>query len=281
MTRVVAIGYASLDYPAILDGFFQGNKTVLINKRPADAFPRPGGSQLYVGRCLAKAGVRTSIITWVGDDDMGELYRSSTELEGIETDGIAVVNQGSTPVCFLLYQEDGSCGCCFDPGFMGSETLTPQQADLIREADLVCITVGPPQIGLRALELTRKDAIVAWVGKNDPVSFPETLRTELGIRADYIFCNVHEREWIDSALMTRKKPAPLIVETSGTGTVKVHHNAQTLELLVDPLECDDASGAGDTLAGGSLAAVMDGEDDARKIAAAGIEAAHALLKQRT
>lgn len=280
MKAAVAIGYASLDYPAVLDGYFQGNQTVLIKQRPTDSFPRPGGSPLYVAGPLASTSCTTSIITWVGEDDMGELFRSYVAREGVDTGGISVVASGATPICFMIYQQDGSCCCCFDPGFLGSEELSQEQADLIREADLLCITVGPPDIGAQALALVSDDVAVAWVAKNDPQSYPEELRAKLGQRADYIFCNVHERAWIDAALTGRTKSAPLIVETNGAEEVKVECGDQIEYLVVPVLEFNDASGAGDTLAGGCLAAVARGESNAARIGAAGISAASHLLKQR-
>ena len=281
--QAVAVGYASLDYPATIDGYFKADHTVMIRKRPTDAFPRPGGSQLYVARCLAKAGVDTSVITWIGRDDLGELFRSCVIDDGIRADGIAVVSPGLTPICFLIYQKDGSCGCCFDPGFTGKETLTSQQSDLIKTADLVCVTVSPPEIGMQALELARDDAMVAWVAKNDPFSYPQKLRAKLGERADYIFCNVHERGWIDAATQdARRSTAPVIVETDGTGDVGVYQGNKKIDVMsVQALEVSDTSGAGDTLAGGCLAAVMNGDIDPRSIAAAGIETAHSLLTARS
>ena len=281
MSRAIAIGYASLDYPAVLDGYFQGDHTVLIKQRPAGAFPRPGGCPLYVARPIAASGCSVSIITWVGNDDMGELFRSYVSRDGVDTSGVATVDSGATPICFLIYQEDGSCCCCFDPGLLGKEELGRQQVELIRNADLLCITVGPPEIGMQALDLTSATAAVAWVAKNDPQSYPEQLREMLGTRADYVFCNVNERPWIDSALTGRVRPGPLIVETNGPKIVKVESEGQVAYLDVPQLQFNDASGAGDTLAGGCLAAVAGGETDPEKIAAAGIAAATNLLKQRS
>ena len=50
---------------------------------------------------------------------------------------------------------------------------------------------------------------------------------------------------------------------------------------VEPLSFDDASGAGDTLAGGCLAAIVAGESDLRTVVANGIDAAASLLRERS
>ncbi len=280
MKSAVAIGYASIDYPAVLDGYFKPDQTVLIKQRPTDAFPRPGGCPIYVARPLAAAGCQAAIVTWVGADQMAQLFRAWVAEDGIATTGIATVAAGATPMCFMIYQEDGSCCCCFDPGLLGKETLGQPQIDLVTKADMVCVTVGPPDLTTRVLDLVTEHTTLAWVAKNDPLSYPEPLRGALGKRADFIFCNARERAWIDAALTHRARPPPLIVETSGAGPVKAQVGEAVELLEVPALRFNDASGAGDTLAGGCLAAIAGGETDAGEIAAAGIAAATALLRRR-
>lgn len=264
----VAIGYASLDYPVILDGNFQGDHTVMVKSRPKDAFPRPGGSPRYVARSLVGGGVSASVITWVGSDDMGELFYHAIKADGINDDGIAVIKSEPTPLCLMLYQQDGSCGCCFDPGFMGREVLTANQGELIQKADLVCITVGPAKISQQALSMASDKAVVAWVAKNDPISYPQELCEQLGERADYIFCNEHERSWIDDALKSRTRLPPLIIETRGARNLLFCKGKEMATLAINRIDVNDTCGAGDTLAGGCLAAVMNGEIDSLTVARA-------------
>lgn len=282
MTKVVIIGYASIDFPAVLDGFFKGDQTVLIKQRPADSFPRPGGCPLYVAQPIASRGMDVSIITWVGDDRYGEMYAERAEQGGVRVEGVASVQSGNTPVAFMIYQRDGSCGCLFDPGMLGQEHLTHAQTALIEDANLLCITVGPPDIAEEALSLISDDCTVAWVTKNDPVSYPEHLRRALGTRARYIFCNRNERAWVNNALERGTPPKnQLIVETSGGSAVVAQRDDHCTEVDVPPLAFDDASGAGDTFAGGCLTSLIDGEDDLSAIAGAGIAAAAELLRSRS
>ena len=281
MNRVAVIGYASIDFPAVLDGFFSGDRTVMIRQRPADAFPRPGGCPLYVARPIAREGIDVAIVTWVGADRHGELFTSWTEGDGVGVEAIAIIEPGNTPVCFMIYQQDGSCGCLFDPGMLGRETLTDRQKEVIAAADLLCVTVGPPGIAREALDLIDGDCKVAWVMKNDPLSYPIELRTALAARADYIFCNRQEREWVDEGLAaTPGHRRPVIVETAGGDAVQAEWDGITVRVDVEPLSFDDASGAGDTLAGGCLAALLAGESDLRTVVASGIDAAASLLRER-
>ena len=63
--------------------------------------------------------------------------------------------------------------------------------------------------------------------------------------------------------------------------MKVERGNELHYLDVQALEVHDPSGAGDTLAGGALAAVLAGETDPQRIAQAGIEAPTALLDARS
>ena len=282
MNRVAVIGYASIDFPAVLDGYFSGDRTVMIKQRPADAFPRPGGCPLYVARPIAGKGIDVSIVTWVGADDHGELFTAWTKGDGVSVKGIATIEPGDTPVCFMIYQQDGSCGCLFDPGMLGREKLTGEQRELIADADLLCVTVGPPGIAREALGLIKDECKIAWVMKSDPLSYPKDLRVALGTRADYIFCNRQEREWVDEALAESPGYSQsVIIETAGPDPVTAERNGSHVRVDVEPLTFDDASGAGDTLAGGCLAALLAGESDLRAVVASGIDAAAALLRERS
>ncbi len=281
MKRALVCGYASLDFAVGLAGHYQPGHTVLINDRSSEPWPHPGGCALYCAKPLA-AAAHCQVLTWTGDDHHGDLYENEARAQGIDTSTVATVAGGATPVCMLVYERDGSCGCLFDPGFIGREVLTAVQQQAARQADLLCITVGPARIGERLLELARQDALVAWVAKNDEISFSASLRKALGMRADYIFCNPMERASVNAALQGRHRAAPVIVETAGSSAVVVEQGELPRHTLpVCSLQVIDTTGAGDTLAGGTLAAVLSGETDSKAAVRQGIDAAYRLLLPRS
>lgn len=282
MKTAITSGYASLDFAVGLDGYYKVGHTTIINDRSSNPWPHPGGCALYTSKPIAAAGHCSKVLTWIGNDQHGEMYTKEAANRLIDTSAIAVVEGGATPVCMLIYEEDGSCTCLFDPGFIGQEQLTAAQEEAVRKADMLCITVGPPQIGERLVELISVDAIVAWVAKNDEISFPASLRKALGMRADYIFCNPTEREVINEAIKGRTKSAPIIVETGGTDEVSIEEEGRSLgSLSVSSLKVIDTTGAGDTLAGGTLAAVLSGETGMKVAVQKGIDAAYQLLLPRS
>lgn len=278
MKRAVLVGYAALEYAVQLEGAFRADWTTPIVHRHKNPWPRPGGCHFYAAMPIAGVGSAADLVTWIGDDELGAFYLTCCERSGIGADGVVCI-PGATPLCFLLYQPDGSCGCLIDFGMSGRAAISAEQERLIAAADLVCITVGPADALARALELIRPETTVAWVTKNDPASFIPSLRRTLAQRADYVFCNQRERAWVDEVRVTRPV-GQVIVQTGGAGAVQIDQSGRVFTLAVDALAARDTTGAGDTLAGGTLAAILQGEADIVKAVQAGIDAAHRLLTER-
>jgi len=226
---------------------------------------------------MQQGGLPAGIVTWIGDDAMGQVYRQRCGAAGIGLDGLGTTPGGQTLTCILAYQGDGDCACLVDFGTVDMAASHAQRA-LVAAADLVCFTVGPPDAALALLEAVPASADVAWVAKNDAASFPPALRRALGQRARWCFCNSAEREWIDDAISGRATP-PLIVQTNGDALVSVVAGDAYTEVAVTPLRVADATGAGDTLAGATLAALASGMEAADAVAA-GCAAARALLAGR-
>lgn len=274
---IAVTGYASLDYSLLLETPARPGWTSRILSRPREAWPRPGGCPYYVASAMGAGGLPASVITWIGDDSMGQVYLQRCQHERIGLEGIHVSPGRSTLTSVLAYQESGECACLVDFGDVET-AITPPQRSLLGACDVVCFTVGPPMASASLLSAMRPDARIAWVAKNDAESFPETLRHQLGERASFIFCNGAERAWIDEAVAGRQSP-PVIVQTNGEDPVLICRGDRVDQVRVSGLRVADATGAGDTLAGATLAALLSGADVTDAVAT-GCAAAHALLSMR-
>jgi len=274
--KAVVIGYASLDYALLLETPARPGWTSRIRRR-APQWPRPGGCPYYVADALRRGGLPATVLTWIGDDPMGQTYLEHCRNAGIGDTGIAISAGGQTLTSILAYQDDGECACLVDFGNVDMSVSTAQRA-LVATADLVCFTVGPPAAALALLEHVPTTANVAWIAKNDADSFPPALRQALGQRARWCFCNSAERPWIEDACAGRAIQ-PLIVQTHGDAPVEVIEGGHHMQVVVDPLSVADATGAGDTLAGTTLAALMTGAEPVAAVVA-GCAAARALLSAR-
>src|SRR5690606_1685363 len=92
VVKIAVTGYASLDHVAMLDGAPGAGRTTTILARPADAWPRLGGSPAYAAMALVKAGVAEAVpVSWVGEDEAGAAYRAQLHAQGVSDKGIAAV----------------------------------------------------------------------------------------------------------------------------------------------------------------------------------------------
>lgn len=272
MTQLVVTGYASLDYAVGLAGQARGDSTTLIADRDAAAWPRAGGCPTYISAAAVRAGQVANPVMWIGSGSEGARFAGLLAAQGIGTGGLGVVDSARSPTALMVYQADGSCMCLYDPALNRAEVLTPQQRELIAEASHLCISVGPSQLMEEIVSLCPVGARLYWAVKNDTDAFPEKIRARLAARADVIFHSAAERALIGET-------GAVLVETRGGGCVLVTQASGRSEIAVTRIETSDTTGAGDTFAGGYIAAEMAGADPVRA-AGAGIEAAARLLAGR-
>lgn len=272
MSLLVVTGYASLDFAVGLDGQAHGDQTTLIRARHADAWPRAGGCPTYISGAVVRAGLDASPVMWVGTGAEGQSFTDKLAAQGIGTDGIGIVDSPRSPTALMIYQQDGSCICLYDPALNRDEVLTDAQKALIARASHLCISVGPPQLMDEIIALCPPEARLYWAVKNDPDAFPEAIRERLSGRADVIFHSRSERPLIGAH-------GAVLVETRGADCVRITRDGQSIEAPVTPIDIADTTGAGDTFAGGFIAAEMTGADPVAA-AQAGIAAAAAFLSDR-
>jgi ribokinase len=274
MTRVVVAGFATVDYVVQVEGDFTGRGTRLMREA---AWPRAGGAALYASAALALAGVEAAPLTWIGDDADGAAYLAACREVRVLSDGVAKLDSAPSTRCLLIYQADGSYGCLLRPG---PAALTPAQARRAAAATWLVIAAGPPEILRRLLGERPPASRLAWIVKDDPACFPADLTTRLADRADVIFCNAGERAGLEAGRQGARPDGQIVFETRGAAGVRVEAGGEAFDLPVEPLVVADATGAGDTFAGGALAVLVAGGSP-REAARAGVAAAEALLRRRS
>ncbi|RST86741.1 carbohydrate kinase family protein [Aquibium carbonis] len=280
---IAIIGYASLDHAAMLDSVPRPGRTSTILARPANAWPRLGGSPAYVAGALAAAGVTDARpVSWIGADEAGDAYLAQLRDKGVLVDAMARVPDARTPMAVLAYDPDGGCCCLYDPGMPKHLALTPQQRAVIADADWLCVTIGPTRATLDALEALSPTARLAWVVKDDPRALTPDLAAKLAGRADLICHSRAERGFVEAAFRAApaSRPERIVIETLGGEGATVSRGGTSLSVVTIPFETPDPTGAGDTFAGGVIAALAAGETDLQAVVEAGHHAAAALLRSR-
>lgn len=283
MTRVAVTGYASLDHVAILEGVPAPGRTTTIVERPVDGWPRLGGSPAYVAAALVSGGVSDVYpVSWVGDDAAGICYREELAKRKIPNDGVEAVAGARTAVAVMAYEPAGGCVCLYHPGLPANLSLSQAQTRLLADADWLCVTIGPPCATTAALDAIGSTARVAWVVKNDQRSLPPELAARLAGKADLICYSQAESDFVEAAVAAsgRSSPGRLLIETRGRSGAVVRTGDAEQFVSAEPVIASDPTGAGDTFAGGLLAAIVNGESDIIAAVAAGHCAARALLEGR-
>jgi ribokinase len=283
MTRVAVTGYASLDHVVLLDGAVRPGLTTTILDRPRDAWPRLGGSPAFVAAALVQCGIGTVVpISWVGDDDAGQDYLRRIAASGMSGDGIAIVRGARTPVAILAYDPDGGCACLYHPGLPKDLMLTAAQHQAVAAADWVCLTIGPRAITDAVLALIGDRTRLAWVVKNDPRALTPEQAARLAGRADAIFASAAEAEFLAAAFAAApgRRDGQILVETHGRRGAAVTCRGRMTFVPAEAVSVADPTGAGDTFAGGAIAALIGGETEPAAIAAAGNLAARRMLLAR-
>jgi ribokinase len=278
--RVAVIGYASLDHMAFLDRAARPGQTATMIGRQAESWPRLGGSPAYVAAALVRAGVSAAPITWIGDDAGGRAYGEKLEAEGISRAGLAVVAGATTPMAILTYDPDGGCICLFDPGVRDAEGLSPAQATVLAGAAWLCITIGPEGATRAALAALRPDQRLMWAVKDDPRAIPPDLARAIAARADVICHSAAEAAFVAAAAGAAPRKGQTIIRTAAQAGAAIMTATSTHQVAAQPLAITDPTGAGDSFAGGVLAALAKGETDPETIVTAGHAAARQVLAAR-
>lgn len=273
---VLVAGFATIDYVARVEGDFTGRGTLMMRQGANDAWPRAGGAALYAGAALAQAGVAAAPLTWIGDDADGAAYIAACRATGMSLDALAVQPGAPSTRCLLIYNADGTYGCLLRPG---PAALTEAQLAMARAASWLVIAAGPPALLHRLLDAAPPSTRLAWIAKDDPACFPADLVARLATRAEVVFCNAGERAWLEAGRDGSAPAGQILFETRGADGVRIESGGEALELPVEPLAVDDATGAGDTFAGAALAALIGGSSP-HAAAQAGSAAAGTLLSSR-
>lgn len=283
MSGLVITGYASLDHVVVLSGDIVHGRTTTISDRPANAWPRLGGGPAFVAAAARRSYHGPVVpVSWVGSDELGKTYIEQLAQRHISSSGMVRLPGARSPVSMLIYNPGGDCACLYDPGIKGEIALTEHQQQLLAAASWICVTIGPKEVTEEVLKIVREDQKLAWIVKNDPNALTSDQAARLASRADAIFCNGRERAFLAEVKSDRKarNPGQWLIETQGQRGALFEFDGEQTFVPAEPISLRDPTGAGDSFAGGVLAALLNGESDPHVLGRRGHAAAHALLTAR-
>lgn len=300
--RVVVTGYASLDYPHLVDALPAPDTTCIVERRLSHSWPAFGGCGPLIARWLAaqgtvasrhrsaqqphgaaaEPGVEVQVVTWLGDDDLSQRYLRRLEVSGVDVAGVVVTPGARTGASQLYYARTGEAVNFFDAGGAERDEATDTQLEIVRDADWLCLTVAPYAVNAALLDAAGPETRISWVVKADASAFPPQFVRQILARSALVTFSRGERSFLSDAVGD-ERPLPLsrgdgvAVETHGREGVRLFTAEGERFLPVDPVEVADATGAGDVFHAGMAARFVRCSADPIAATRAGVAAARDYL----
>lgn len=283
--EVVVSGYASIDEAYTVSRLAGAAQTGILSG-PVRPDARTGGCGPNTARALARLGVRSGVVTWLGDDPQGHAFLAGLEEAGVDVTGVEV-GHGPSPRSLLIYDPNGDAACYFHPSGSAAQQVTPALEAQLAQAGWLAVTVGPRALTAQLIDRRGGATRLAWNVKADPDAFPLELCGRL-IAADLVCLNRGELAFLADALDLASANEPMQLVERGARCVVLTRGGQgyavaTTEGLVErpvrEITAHDPTGAGDAFFAGVLAGLVRGEPPV-VAAEAGARAAHDLLAAR-
>ncbi|HEV8685880.1 MAG TPA: PfkB family carbohydrate kinase [Gaiellaceae bacterium] len=224
-----------------------------------------GGFAGNVATGLARLGVRTAIISRVGDEGHGEFVRDFLDHEGIDTRFLAVDPYWQTPPTFCeVWPPDRFPILFYRKPTAPDWQLAPEDFDRDEVAGAPLLYATGTGLAQSPSRETTLDALRAHRGTtifdldwrpslwNDPGEYPALAREAAG----YAAVVVGNEEEVGAAALP-ERPRRLVLKRGGAGATAYDGNEET-HVPVHPVEVVNGLGAGDAFAAALGHALLNG-----------------------
>lgn len=260
-TDLLAIGHTAFDYIIQVNQFPSPNTSTAIKKMKT-LF---GGAAANVAVVAANLGLKSSLVSAVGNDFVGSDYQKKIENLGIDTSGMIMIENEKTPTAFVITDSNNDQISYFYWGAASYFKKSNPPSETIINARAVHLATGDPSFNRKCGELAHEyGKLISFdPGQDLHMYSSEELKEVLKI-VDILFGNHHEIDRILHALKMdvdelRKFGPDIIVKTIGEdGSIiyadkKIRINALLTKTL-------DPTGAGDSYRAGFLKAYLNDEN---------------------
>lgn len=267
---VLTSGYVSMDHIIkIASPAKVGFTSLVTNKSNARIFY--GGCSVNISYALSKLGMVSLPVLRVGGDWEENGFRAFLEEGGVPLDGITVLPEEATSVCYLLQDNNNDHITVFYPGAMDGKYAAPMNEELFQGTRLGVITVAPEKDNREFFSKCRENNVPVVFGmKDDFDAFPEEFLKELLTGSKIIFTNEVEREIIekiygffDITELFGIGEADIIVTTLGKDGsicyIREENGIRQERIGICPVEqVVDATGSGDAYMAGFMYGYLNG-----------------------
>lgn len=267
---VLTSGYVSMDrIIKIASPARVGFTSLVTNKSNARIYY--GGCSVNISAALSKLGLSSLPVLRVGGDWEENGFRAFLEEGGVSLEGITVLPEEATSICYLLQDNNNDHITVFYPGAMDGKYASPMKEELFTNTKLGVITVAPQEDNREFFQKCRKHGVPVVFGmKDDFDAFPEEFLKELLTGSRIIFTNEVEREIIEKLYgfseiteLFALGEAEIIVTTLGKDGsicyIREGDSIRTERIGICPVEqVVDATGSGDAYMSGFLYGYLKG-----------------------
>ena len=230
-------------------------------------------------------------IGMVGNDEHGNKLITEMESAGIDTRYIEKTNEAPTMLA-ICYQYPDGAGGNITPSNSACNLVTPEYIkQCTKKIDKNSLVLAAPEVSLESrIELLKigknKDAFtVSSFLAEEALEFEQAGGFDL---SDMISINATETEAVsnlgqDSAAekILKHNPNIILIMTSGSKDIRLYHNNTCVQIPCIKEKVVSTAGAGDALLGGTIAALIKGDDIIQAVKYGTVIARFSVLSKNT
>ena len=260
-TDLLAIGHTAFDYIIQVKEFPQPNSSTSI-KNMRTLF---GGAAANVAVVASNLGLKSSLVSAVGDDFTGSDYQNKLKDLRINTENMIVIEDEKTPTAFVLTDSNNDQISYFYWGAASQFRISNPPRRAIEEVKAVHLATGDPGFNRRSGEVAHEAGKLISFDPGQDLHMYSKNELEAVLKiCDILFGNHHEIKRIQETLNMdindlRSFGPNIVVTTHGKDGSTI---CTDKEIKIDAIIRDtvDPTGAGDSYRAGFLNAYLNGKD---------------------
>lgn len=258
---LLAIGHTAFDYIIQVNQFPEPNSSTAIKtlKTPF------GGAAANVAVVAANLGLKSSLISAVGEDFIGSEYQKKLKGLDINLEGMILIEDEKTPTAFVVTNSNNDQISYFYWGAAAYFKNSDIPVKTIENAHAVHLATGDPGFNSRCGQVAHEnEKLISFdPGQDLHMYSPEDLKKVLKI-SNILFGNHHEIDRIMKILkidinQLRMLGPKIVVKTIGQDGSIIYAD-EKIKIDAKLTKTIDPTGAGDSYRAGFLKGYLNGED---------------------